>query len=70
MTAARFTTVPLRCAGCGQQTHKTLDAVVQNNGFVCECGARTDVDIEQFAAEIRKSEAAIKGFGRDSGEPQ
>jgi hypothetical protein len=67
MTAAKFTTVPLRCAACGQQTHKTLDAIIQNRGFLCECGARTDVDIEQFAEEIRKSEASIKDFGRDSG---
>lgn len=64
MTAAKFTTVPLRCPSCGQQTHKTLESVIQEGGFVCECGARHDVDVEQFAEEIRKSETGIKDFGR------
>jgi hypothetical protein len=64
MTAAKFTTVPLRCPGCGQQTHKTLESIIEDGGFLCECGARNDVDIEQFAEEIRKSETAIKDFGR------
>jgi hypothetical protein len=64
MTAAKFTAIPLRCPACGQQTHKTLESIIQDRGFVCECGARNDVDIEQFAEEIRKSETAIKDFGR------
>jgi hypothetical protein len=61
---SEFTTVPLRCPACGQQTHKTLESVVQEGGFLCECGARNELDIERFAEEIRKSEAAIKDFGR------
>ena len=65
MTTARFTTVPLRCPACGQQTHKTLESVVQDGGFICKCGARNDLDIESFADEIRKSESAIKDFGRE-----
>lgn len=64
MTSARFTTVPLRCPACGQQTHKTLETIVRDSEFVCRCGARTEVDIEQFAEEIRKSEDGIKDFGR------
>ena len=44
MTAARFTTVPLRCPACGQQTHKTLESVVQDGGFICKCGARNDLE--------------------------
>lgn len=66
MMAAQFTTVPLRCAACGQQTHKTLDAIVQNNGLLCECGARTIVDIQEFAEEISKRAAVIEDFGRNS----
>ena len=66
MTPAKFTTVPLRCPACGQQTHKTLDTVIQDGGFVCKCGAHNDIDIGQFAEEIKKSEAAIKDFGRKS----
>jgi hypothetical protein len=61
---ARFTTVPLRCPACGQQTHKTLEAVVQDRGFECKCGARTELDVREFADEIEKSEAKIKDFGR------
>jgi transcription elongation factor Elf1 len=64
MMPVKFTTVPLRCPACGQQTHKTLDAVVLDGGFVCKCGARNEVDIERFAEEIKKSETAIKDFGR------
>jgi transcription elongation factor Elf1 len=64
MTPGKFTTVPLRCPSCGQQTHKTLESVVQDGGFVCECGARNELDIERFAEEIRKSESTIKDFGR------
>ena len=62
----KFTTVPLRCPCCGQQTHKTLEAVLQDGGFVCKCGARTELDLERFAEEIRKSASAIKDFGRES----
>lgn len=65
MTAGRFTTVPLRCPACGQQTHKTLETVVQDGGFICKCGARNELDIEGFAEEIRKSESTIKDFGRE-----
>lgn len=65
MTAAKFTTVPLRCPSCGQQTHKTLESIVQNKGFNCECGAHTELDVTLFAAEIRKSEEAIKDFGKN-----
>jgi hypothetical protein len=64
MTAARYTTVPLRCPACGEQTHKTLQSVVDDGGFLCKCGARNELDIEQFAEEIRKSETTIKDFGR------
>ena len=64
MMPAKFTTVPLRCPACGQQTHKTLDAVVQDGGFLCKCGARNEVDIERFAEEIEKSESTIQDFGR------
>jgi hypothetical protein len=63
---ARFTTVPLRCPACGQQTHKTLESVVQDGGFLCDCGARNELDIECFAEEIRKSASTIKDFGRES----
>jgi lysyl-tRNA synthetase class I len=66
MTAAKFTTVPLRCPACGQQTHKTLESIVQDRGFDCKCGVHTEVDIEGFAGEIRKSESSIKDFGRQS----
>jgi len=59
------TTVPLRCPACGEQTHKTLASVVQDGGFVCQCGVRSELDIEQFAIEIRKSEAGIKDFERN-----
>jgi hypothetical protein len=62
--SARFTTVPVRCAACGQQTHKTLESVIQNRGMVCECGTYTELDIEQFGKEIKKSEGKIKDFGR------
>ena len=65
MTPGKVTTVPLRCPACGQQTHKTLEAVVQDGGFLCECGARNELDIEQFAEEIRKSQSSIKDFGRE-----
>jgi len=64
MTTGKFTTVPLRCPACGQQTHKTLESVVQDGGFVCDCGARNELDIERFAEEIRKSRSTIKDFGR------
>jgi hypothetical protein len=64
MTIAKFTTVPLRCPACGQQTHKTLESVIQDRGFLCKCGAHNEVDIERFTGEIRKSETTIKDFGR------
>lgn len=66
MTNGKFTTVPLRCPACGQQTHKTLESVLQDGGFLCECGARNELDIERFAEEIRKSDSTIKDFGRES----
>jgi hypothetical protein len=66
MTNDKFTTVPLRCPACGQQTHKTLESVLQDGGFVCDCGARNELDIERFAEEIRKSDSTIKGFGSES----
>lgn len=62
--AANFTTVPLRCPACGQQTHKTLQAIVSEGALVCRCGARSEVDVGQFADEIRKSQDGIKDFGR------
>lgn len=64
MTTAKFTTVPLRCPACGQQTHKTLESVVQDGGFLCGCGTRNELDIERFAEEIRKSRSTRKDFGR------
>jgi hypothetical protein len=63
-TMSEFTTVPLRCPACGQQTHKTLESVLQEGGFLCDCGARNELDIERFAEEIQKSEAGIKDFGK------
>jgi hypothetical protein len=66
MTNGKFTTVPLRCPACGQQTHKTLESVVQDGGSLCKCGARNELDIERFAEEIRKSDSTIKDFGRES----
>ena len=66
MTNGKFTTVPLRCPACGQQTHKTLESVVQDGGFLCKCGARNELDIERFADEIRKSASTIKDFSRNS----
>jgi hypothetical protein len=65
MSSPRFTTVPLRCPACGQQTHKTLESIIDDGGFVCGCGARNQIDIDRFAEEIRKSETAIKDFGRE-----
>ena len=64
MTATKFTTVPVRCPVCGQQTHKTLAAVIQDGALVCGCGARTELNLEQFADEIKKMEKDIKDFGR------
>ena len=66
MTNGKFTTVPLRCPACGQQTHKTLESVVQDGGFLCDCGARNELDLERFAEEIRKSDSTLKDFGRES----
>jgi hypothetical protein len=65
MMSARFTTVPLRCPACGQQTHKTLQSVVEDGGFLCACGARNELDIEHFAEEIRNSESNVEDFGRN-----
>jgi len=65
MSQANFTTVPIRCASCGQQTHKTLTAIRQNGGLVCSCGAFTKVDLTEFEDEIKKSEAGIRDFGKD-----
>lgn len=62
---AKFTTVPIRCAKCGQQTHKTLEAIEQHGGMVCDCGAFTQIDARKFSKEIEKAEAAIKDFGLD-----
>jgi transcription elongation factor Elf1 len=64
MTTANFTTVPLRCPACGQQTHKTLASVTEEGGFICKCGARTELELDQFAKEIEKSETTIEDFGR------
>jgi len=61
---ARYTTVPVRCAACGQQTHTTLQSAVQKGGLMCECGTFTVLDVEAFAEEIRKAEARIEDFGR------
>lgn len=66
MSSAKYSTVPVRCPACGQQTHKTLASIAQHGGFVCDCGVRTDLDVEEFAEEIKKCEAKIKDFGRDS----
>jgi|GEM_PF-1042637 hypothetical protein len=65
MTNANYTTVPIRCTSCGQQTHKTLESIRQNGGLICNCGAFTKVDLDAFEEEIKKSEADIKDFGRD-----
>lgn len=62
---AKFTTVPIRCAKCGQQTHKTFDAIERYGGLACECGAFTQIDAQKFSEEIEKSDAAIKDFGVD-----
>ena len=58
-----FATIPIRCASCGQQTHKTLDAIRQSGGLMCECGSFTQLDVEAFCQEIAKSEATIKDYG-------
>jgi hypothetical protein len=63
----KTTTVPLRCPACGAQTHKTLESVIQDGAFVCQCGVRSELDLEQFAVEIRKSKAGMKDFGRRNG---
>lgn len=64
MTSATAT-VPLRCPACGEQTHKTLECVVEEHGLLCQCGVRSELDFEQFAVEIRKLEANIRGYGRN-----
>jgi hypothetical protein len=64
MNHARYTTVPLRCPACGAQTHKTLETVLRDKAFQCDCGERTQLEEEAFAEEIKKSEAEIKDFGR------
>jgi hypothetical protein len=61
---AKFTTVPLRCAACGQQTHKTLETVLQDGGLKCDCGVFTAIDPGEFEKEVRKSEASMKEFGK------
>ena len=62
-TKTHFTTVPIRCEVCGQQTHKTLDAIRQSGGLVCDCGAFIALDVDAFEKEIQKSESSIKDFG-------
>jgi transcription elongation factor Elf1 len=64
MSKTNFTTVPIRCPSCGQQTHKTLEAIRQNGGLVCTCGAFTKVELSEFEDEIKKSASAIKDFGK------
>lgn len=63
MSSAHQTTIPIRCSACGQQTHKTLESIVQNKGFLCVCGAMTELDLTDLCREIQKSEARIKDFG-------
>ena len=65
MTDPPFTTVPLRCASCGEQTHKTLDSIRQSGGLSCTCGAFTPIDADEFSKEITKSENIIKDYGSD-----
>ena len=65
MNRDNYSTVPIRCDSCGQQTHKTLEAIIQAGGLLCTCGAFTKINAEEFSKEIRKSEANIKDFGRD-----
>jgi hypothetical protein len=65
MTRDTCSTAPVRCESCGQPTHKTLEALLQNGGLLCGCGAFTKVDVAEFAKEIKKSEADIEDFGRD-----
>lgn len=64
MSSAHQTTIPIRCSACGQQTHKTLESILQNKGFLCACGAMTDLDLADLSREIQKSAASIKDFGR------
>jgi len=65
MGCTKFTTVPIRCPACGEQTHKTLEVVLRDGKFLCECGARNELDLEQFAEEIKKSAAAIEDADRE-----
>ena len=65
MTSPNLATVPVRCVACGQQTHKTLDAIAQSGGLICDCGAFTEVDVATFEQEVLQSQTAIKDFGRD-----
>lgn len=61
----RSTTVPIRCSVCGEPTHKTLDSILASGALLCVCGARTELDIEQFTREIRRSAADVNEFGED-----
>lgn len=63
MSSTRQSTIPLRCHACGQQTHKTLSSILQNKGFLCVCGAMSELDITELTREIDKSEARIEDFG-------
>lgn len=57
-------TAPVRCPHCGQQTHKTLAEVRKHNGLACSCGALIKLDLAEFEREVRRSEAAIRDFGK------
>jgi hypothetical protein len=65
MSKANFATIPVHCATCGQQTHKTRESIEQSGGLVCACGAFTRLDVKEFGKEIDKAEANIKDFGVD-----
>ena len=65
MASSSGATVPIRCGACGQQTHKTLESIAQNMGFLCACGANTELDLGEFEQEIEKSVRRIRDFGRD-----
>jgi DNA-directed RNA polymerase subunit N (RpoN/RPB10) len=65
MGNASFTTVPVRCPACGEQTHKTLESIRQNGGLDCSCGVFTALDLDEFIKQIEKVETAIKDFGVD-----
>jgi hypothetical protein len=61
----RIATVPIRCPACGAQTHKTLESIIASRAFICGCGVRTELDLEEFTRAISRSAADLDDFGND-----